>query len=886
MIKIKNKYNISMLIYTLCFCITALLVYYGFWKSNKTFIWQTDGFEQHFPAMYEVRENLRTILKSGFKEIPFWNWNVGLGLNLAFIYTYDMFYCFAAFLPKELLVGAYSFFIIFKLYLSGLFLILYLKELNINGYSSIIGGLVYSFCGYALYAGIRHPFFISPMVIFPLIILGIERYLVKDKSKLLVASVLIATISHYYFLYMMGIGAIIYTVIRCNSLGKKKWKEYLRKVFDVGIRSMLGMGLGAAAILPNIYLFIQSDRQGSKNAIKLMYDKSYYASFITSFISPKTTANWTILMFSGITIIIVPLIFTKLFKGFEYIKNVFIVMTLMLFIPYIGSVMNGFSDVSNRWIFMYAFFVACSVAIGVSRIKLLEKKHFIIVGLAIAIYINSALIAEGLKEQYIISALFSIILLIIILLIKIIEDYKQNNVIKLIMIFAIILNITYISNYYYMPSGVNYIKQFTDNNKVLERYSDNTSKFKGILSQKEFFRTDQTYYALGNQYGGNRTVSNDGLVSNINSSGEYVSMMNNNIYEFYKQNNLFNIKMIDSIIGYDNRSALESLLSVKYKMIKKDDQVYLGKGYELIDEKGDYKLYENKDVLPIGIFYSNYISAEDYANLPPIDKSMVLLQGVVLENGEAGEDLEKIEPKSYSNKIEYQVGTNDDIAIVDNKIVVKKENSELNLIVNIPSDSEIYLDIKGLDKKDSSSKNIYISRDGKEKSILLPKNDDIYDPREKNKLICLGYTSQELKNEQIKFRFVNKGTYTFDELNIRTVSMKDYDKYVEDLKKEKLSNVEYSNNYVKGNINVSTNGVMFFSIPYDKGWTAEVDGHKIQTLKLNTGFLGIPLKSGNHSISLRFYPPGLNLGLCITFISVLITCAWYYSKRYSKKIYK
>ncbi|MDU1509751.1 MAG: YfhO family protein [Clostridium butyricum] len=186
------------------------MVYYGFWKANKTFIWNIDGFKQHFPAMYEFRENIRTALGSGLKDIPFWNWDLGLGFNLSFIYTYDMFYWLTIFLPIEWLVNAYSILIILKLYLSGLFLILYLFEINIIGYSSIIGGLVYSFCGYALFAGIRHPFFISPMVIFPLVILGIEKYFIKNKSGLLVISVFIATVSHYYFLYMIGIGSAIY----------------------------------------------------------------------------------------------------------------------------------------------------------------------------------------------------------------------------------------------------------------------------------------------------------------------------------------------------------------------------------------------------------------------------------------------------------------------------------------------------------------------------------------------------------------------------------------------------------------------------------------------------------------------------------------------------
>lgn len=887
MIKIQNKYKINktfitLLIYTICFFITALFVYYGFWKMNKALIWSTDGAKQHFPAMYEVRENLLTILKSGFKEIPFWNWDVGLGLNLSFIYTYDIFYWISVFIPEKYLVISYSGFIILKLYMAGFFLILYLKEIKIEGYSAVVGALVYSFCGYALFAGIRHPFFISPMFIFPLMILGVEKYITKNKNKLLIVSVFIATLSHYYFLYMMGIGMVIYSLIRCYSL---KMKNIFKKMVDIGIRSMIGIGLGAFAILPNIILFLKSNRGTSTAKIDLIYNKSYYGAFIRSFIGPETGQKWTVLMFSGIVIIIIPLIFTKIFKGFEHIKIIFCLMTVMLFIPYVGSAMNGFSNVSNRWVFMYSFFISCITAIGVSRIKLLKKEYFITVELIIVIYIMIALITKDKFVQYIVSALFSTIMLLLIILRKTFNNIKFDNVFKIILIFMVIANISYISNYYYMPGGINYIHSFVTNDHVIEKYSQNNDYFKEISLDRDFFRVDQTNYAYGSQYS-TSSVSNDGFVSNINSSGQYVSMMDKNIYKFFEENGVFNIKMIDSIVGYDNRSALESLLCVKYKIVRDDNEVYLGKGYKEKNTSGKYKLYENENVLSVGTFYSDYISNKDYMNLFEIDRAMALLQGVVLENDEDLDELNNIEPKVYSDNIEYQIDSDDNIQIKDNKIIVNKENAEVKIKTNISADSEIYLNIEGLNKEEKSSKIIYVSRNGKEKSILLNSSDDIYDPKQENKFVSLGYTAEELENEEIKLRFKEKGTYTFDKINIQTIDMKNYTNYIDKLKKHQLSDIEYGSNFISGNIEAPTDGVMLFAIPYDKGWTVEVDGKKVETMKLNTSFLGVKLDSGNHSIKVSFYPEGLNIGLCITGISILIIFLSYIKKLKNRNLIK
>ncbi|ETI91837.1 MAG: hypothetical protein Q607_CBUC00018G0030 [Clostridium butyricum DORA_1] len=874
-----NKKNTVILLYTILFFITAVMVYYGFWKANKTFIWNIDGFKQHFPAMYEFRENIRTALGSGLKDIPFWNWDLGLGFNLSFIYTYDMFYWLTIFLPIEWLVNAYSILIILKLYLSGLFLILYLFEINIIGYSSIIGGLVYSFCGYALFAGIRHPFFISPMVIFPLVILGIEKYFIKNKSGLLVISVFIATVSHYYFLYMIGIGSAIYTVVRCYTLKNECLKDNIKKVFYIGIKCILGIGIGAFALLPNICMFFQSNRNITHKSIGLFYSKSYYKSFIMSFISPEITGKWTILMFSAIVIIVIPLIFTTIYKKYKYIKIMFIIMTVMLLFPRIGSAMNGFSDVSNRWIFMYCFFIACAVSVALCQIQLFKKQYFVLIAITFMSYLIVVIIFKGLDMEYITPILFGILIISIMYAERIMNSCKNKNICKIILIFTVMLNITYVANCYYMPKGSNYIKQFVDNSKVIDKYSKNVSDFESILKKDKMFRTDQTYFGMGNQYGGSRTVSNDGLVSNINSSAQYISMMNKNIYEFCDQNSLFNIKMLDSVIGYDNRTILENLLSVKYKIINKNESVYLGKGYEKLEENKDLILYENKNVLPMGVFYSDYISTEDYQKLDAIDKSMSLVQGVVVEDENIANKLNKIEPKIYSNQNKFYIDTNSDIELNENTIVVKEENAEIRLITDVPSNCEIYLDIKNIDKKENSSKRIYVSRKQKEKNIILSEKDDIYDPNIKNKLICLGYTDKELKGEQIKIRFADKGTYTFDDINVKIINMEKYDSFIEKLKSQALRNIEYGSNYIKGSINATNNGIMFFSIPYDKGWSVEVDGNKVETLKVNSAFLGVPLKSGEHTMTLKFCPPGLKIGICITLTSIVIIGLWSYAKR-------
>ncbi len=49
--------------------------------------------------------------------------------------------------------------------------------------------------------------------------------------------------------------------------------------------------------------------------------------------------------------------------------------------------------------------------------------------------------------------------------------------------------------------------------------------------------------------------------------------------------------------------------------------------------------------------------------------------------------------------------------------------------------------------------------------------------------------------------------------------------------------------------------LLFFSIPYDKGWRATVDGVPARLHLVNIGFMGLTLSPGLHEIELRYVPP-------------------------------
>lgn len=58
--------------------------------------------------------------------------------------------------------------------------------------------------------------------------------------------------------------------------------------------------------------------------------------------------------------------------------------------------------------------------------------------------------------------------------------------------------------------------------------------------------------------------------------------------------------------------------------------------------------------------------------------------------------------------------------------------------------------------------------------------------------------------------------------------------------------------------------LMFFSVPYDRGWTAWVNGEPAKIEKVNIGFMAVRLYAGENDIRFDYLAPGLKEGLIIS----------------------
>ncbi|MBR4626213.1 MAG: YfhO family protein [Ruminococcus sp.] len=81
--------------------------------------------------------------------------------------------------------------------------------------------------------------------------------------------------------------------------------------------------------------------------------------------------------------------------------------------------------------------------------------------------------------------------------------------------------------------------------------------------------------------------------------------------------------------------------------------------------------------------------------------------------------------------------------------------------------------------------------------------------------------------------------------------------------------------------------LVFFSVPYSEGWTAEVNGEKADVERVSYGFMAVRADAGSNTIIFRYRTPGLAAGAKISLAGILLLAAYIAAGRlFPKKVCK
>lgn len=915
--KSKNDTSRFVLVYSLFFVIMALIVYSPYIVRGRSFIWETDGLSQHYLALIAIGKWLREIFTNFFVEhtfsIPLWDFGIGTGGDILTTFNYyglgDPLCFLSAFVPESLTVHLFNFLVIVRLYLSGLFFSFYCFRMKQRGAAVYIGSIAYAFSAYAIYAGARHPFFLVPMVFFPLLLIGVERILNSESPVLFVVSVFCCFTINFYFSFTLVILTVIYIIARFFTVKEnRKFRLFLNKFIQFLVSGIIGVLMSCVVLIPVLIVFLGNGRSDVARNTQVIYDVLYYSRFYARFMSFSLAGSWTITGFIPPLVLSLLLLFKRK-KEYTFLKVIFIVMTVILFIPLLGKITNGMAYTANRWIWGYSFILSFIFVVMYDNLKNLSSKEKTFLFSAVSIYLLTSLFVTNvfnisITSQYVILGILTVLFLAGDSLFSGNTSKKINVITAVLAVVAIFFN----SFYQYSFLYVNYVDEFIKTKDAYDMISNSVSSKMSDELNEEFCRFEQ----ITNE------VRNAGVVDGTNGVSYYWSLNDSKVGNYLKETESVIYTSYD-YLHLNRRTAIDELFCVKYFFTDCYDlPVPFGYEYDktVPTYKGNFDVYKNKYALPLGFTYSDYMTRDEYSALTAAEKQEALMSNVLLEKDIDGYNKNTFTLSSYN--VPYTITCDKGISVENNKIIVEDEDAWFTLEFEPVKNCELYVDFLGLycDDVYSSLDLQQIKNNGKTwrdmssldkikkyRAAIYERDSDMFTfkvsssgyapvfhlstPDYQNYDGCHDFLSNlcyaEEERNSIKIKVDTPGVYSFDELNVIAQPMESYVNNANDRAQNVLENIVISDNRFSGEIDLDEPQILFLSAPYVNGFKAYVDGEEVEILRANTWGMALDLDAGHHEILFTYRTPGLLVGIgasCVGF--VLFTLTLVYWKKKSK----
>ncbi|HAK78029.1 MAG TPA: hypothetical protein DCM71_14240 [Runella sp.] len=94
--------------------------------------------------------------------------------------------------------------------------------------------------------------------------------------------------------------------------------------------------------------------------------------------------------------------------------------------------------------------------------------------------------------------------------------------------------------------------------------------------------------------------------------------------------------------------------------------------------------------------------------------------------------------------------------------------------------------------------------------------------------------------------------------------------WVRQLTQDTLAITAFNHNHIVGHITLTKPKILFLSIPYDKGWTMQINGKATPIQKVFNGLMGVQLSAGTHQIDVQFKAPYQRIGIVVSIISLCL----------------
>lgn len=802
-----------------------------------------------------------------------YSFNKGLGGNMSGLFAYYLasplnliLLCFS----KQHITEAILLISLCKIGLSGLTAAVYLnihfkrKDLSIIIFSSCYALMSYNICH------LSNLMWLDGVIGLPIILLGIEKLINKQKWGLYLISLALCIYSNYYIGYMLCLTSVIYFIY---TLCQKNFKLLpLKKIVGQFIFASLGAGgLVAVLLLPTLFSLKTGKMNFRLNESlpQLTFHLNDLISkfFIGTFNFEQLERGFPNIFIGSLVLsLTISYFLNKEIKLRNKLKAavLLVIFYISFNISSLNLIWHGF-DYPYCFPYRNAFIVSfiCLILAYTSfeHLKGLTGKHFMMIGsiwLLISVWIYCLHYSYLGRKQIALTLMCMFLGLMILYLYKI----KSKRA------------------FLYITAGIVYGELFI-NGVMIEKHFDYIERKFFVNSSKDFNTTlqglnqDHTFFRIEDFY---QISDNDPMLYGYHGINHSSSSIEQSSLEFLKQlgvcsnQNLVNQKYIEG-----GTLPTDMLLGIAYylkwhcyKPIDYLDQTWgAQKFYDCLTPHETMEVYQNPYALPIGYAVSEKVLAPLTLTTNAFEVQNSLLSHL---NNNA---------HTY-----YQPATLE--ALHCTNLQVCTENNEKHYIKEDPK---------------AEGTITYVLKAAEDGPLYMQLTSTLFDTQKLKRNPVEVYVNDIDASYYFlgsAYGIKNIGTYKKGEVVHITLKLIDSEFYLKDsyfytldlkpfktlystLKSQGLQINKWRDGYVEGEITISEDAKLFMtSILYDKGWYIKVDGKKQETVAIQGALLGSVLDKGTHNIVLYYEAPGFKLGLLISLGTLAIIVCIYMLRR--KKI--
>ncbi len=797
-----------------------IFIFRGIFPFGEETFLRTDMYHQYAPFFSEFQYKLH----HGGSLL--YSWDVGLGINFSALYAYYLaspLNWLLILCPKGLILEFMTYMIVVKIGLAGVAMCWYLRRRfseHTLGCSFI--AILYALSGY-ISAYSWNLMWLDCIILFPLIMLGLERLVRGESAMLYVIALGLSILSNYYISIMTCIFMVIYFICLNVLEGLEDGRVVGLRILRFAIYSLIAGGLAAVTLLPEIYalqMTASSDFNFPQTATQYFTIIDMFARQMPFVETEQGLDHWPNIYAGALVFLLLPLYFMnrKIELREKIVHGLLLVFFYLSFsVNILNFIWHGFhypNSLPCRQSFIYIFLilVLCYEA-WLHRVASSAQEVNASFGMAIAFLLVAQKVVTDDAIHFSVFYLSGLFVLLYYYFL-----YMERRRTKRAHHWTAVAMLVVVS----VEATLNMAVTSVTTTSRTAYVSDNKDVEKLVQAVRA---EDDSFYRFEKI---TRKTKDDGAWMNFPSVSLFSSTAYAHCSDFFRRMGMESSTNAYSITG--STPLMNMLMSVKYGIYSEEPQAPGEMGLSYIASSGMTSIYQTEFALPLGYMLSDAeLEAWDtHAGTP------ALAQNSLCEALDCAPVMNSVLGEFYDSDYSFTADQAGEYYAYVNNAAVKQVSANFGYT-------------------EKSFNNV-------DRGFLLE----------------LGYLEAGdtvTLHSKTEGQSLSADVYRFDYNALRELQ--------DVLQDESLELTSWKDTKLSGTITTEKGGVMMTSIPYDPGWKVFVDGVETDITEVKDTFLGVELTPGMHTIELRFMPQGLVLGGLITALSLAMLLAfWLITRRF------